>query len=39
MKKIKEDYLRNTRNEFQNELKDFKNILNTIKELELLKKQ
>ena len=40
LKKLKEDKLRNTMiKEFKDELKDFKNILNKIKELKLLRQQ
>ena len=40
LKKLKEDKLRNNMiKEFKDELKDFKNILNKIKELELLRQQ
>ena len=40
LKKLKEDKLRNMMiKEFKDELKDFKNILNKIEELELLRQQ
>ena len=38
-KETKEDQLKNTMKEFKDELKDLKNILNKIKELELSREQ
>ena len=39
LKKLREDKLRNIIEEFKDELKDFKNILDKINEPELLKEQ